>query len=72
MERPQTLANTWILLETVGYVLALDGVAEILSDGHYHGLCRSLALLCLSYFTGLDSDPARPHLPESWEEWYNS
>jgi hypothetical protein len=66
MERPQALANLWIIIQTVGWVMALDGVAEFFSDRHYHNLVRRLILLFL------DRDPARPQTPDSWEEWYNS
>jgi hypothetical protein len=72
MERPQTFANTWLLLQTVGFILALEGVAEYFSDRHYHGLFRRLILICVQYFSGHDHDPTQPRLPESWEEWYNS
>lgn len=66
MERPQALANLWIILQTVGWIIALDGVAEFFPDRHYHNVFRRLLLLFV------DRDPARPRLPDSWEEWYNS
>ncbi len=66
MERPQALANLWIIIQTVGWVMALEGVADFFSDRHYHTLCRRLLLVFL------DRDPARPRAPDSWEEWYNS
>jgi hypothetical protein len=71
MERPEALANTWLILQTVGFIIALDGVAEFFSSRHYHHLLRQCILLCY-YFVGLERDPAQPSLPESWEEWYNS
>lgn len=72
MERPQTLANLWLILQTVGFIIALDGVAEYFSDRHYQSLFRSLFVLYYRTVRGLDHDPAEPQLPESWEEWYNS
>jgi hypothetical protein len=66
MERPQALHNLWIIIQTIGWVMALEGVAEFFSDRHSHTLFRRLIYLFL------DRDPARPSLPDSWEEWYNS
>ena len=66
MERPQAFANLWLIVQAVGWVLALEGVAEFFSDRHYHALFRRLLLLFLGH------DPARPRVPDSWEEWYNS
>jgi hypothetical protein len=66
MERPQTLANLWVIVKTLGYVLALEGVAEWFSDRHYHTTFRKFILFFL------DRDPARPAIPHSWEEWYFS
>jgi hypothetical protein len=72
MERPETFANLWLILQTIGFILALDGVAEYFSDRHYQGLFRKFLLLYYHFVRGLDHDPAEPRLPESWEEWYNS
>lgn len=72
MERPQAFANTWLVLQILGFILALDGVTEFFSDRHYHNLARRLILLYYQYFHGLEGDPVQPRLPESWEEWYNS
>ena len=66
MERPQTFANLWIIIQTIGWVMALEGVADFFSDRHYHTLVRRILFLFL------DRDPARPRAPDSWEEWYNS
>ncbi len=66
MERPQALHNLWIIVQTVGWVMALEGVAEFFSDRHGHALFRRLVHLFL------ERDPSRPRLPDSWEEWYNS
>ena len=66
MERPQTFANLWLVVQTIGWVMALEGVAEFFSERHYHTIFRRLLLLFL------DRDPARPRAPDSWEEWYNS
>jgi hypothetical protein len=64
MERPQALSNLWILVQTVAWIMALDGVAEFISERHSHNLFRRLVALFL------DRDPARPRAPDSWEEWY--
>jgi hypothetical protein len=66
MERPQALANLWLIVQTVGWVMALEGVADFFSDRHYHTLFRRIILLFL------DRDPASPRVPDSWEEWYYS
>lgn len=67
MERPpQMFANLWVVMQTVGWVLALEGVAEFFSDRHYHNMFRRLLLLFL------DHDPAKPRVPDNWEEWYYS
>lgn len=67
MERPpQMFANLWVIMQTVGWVLALEGVAEFFSDRHYHNMFRRILLLFL------DHDPAKPRVPDNWEEWYNS
>lgn len=66
MERPTTLANLWLIVQTVGWVFALEGVAEFFSDRHYHNVFRRFLLLFL------DRDPSKPRMPEDWEEWYNS
>lgn len=66
MERPSSLSNLWIILRTLAWVLALEGVAEYFSTMHYESLFR----LVLSYIIGYD--PAVPRLPDSWEEWYYS
>lgn len=72
MERPPTFANTWLILQIVDFVIALDGVAEYFSDSHYHNLFRRFILRYYHYVRGLNHDPAEPRLPDSWEEWYNS
>jgi len=66
MERPQALANLWLIVRTLGWIMALEGVADFFSDRHYHTVVRRLLLLFV------DRDPASPRVPDSWEEWYNS
>lgn len=66
MERPQALPNLWIIVQAFAWLLALEGVADFFSDRHYHNLFRRLLLLFV------DRDPARPRVPDNWEEWYNS
>ena len=66
MERPQAFANLWLIVRTLAWVMALEGVAEYVSEYHTHTLWRSVLLLFV------DRDPARPRAPDSWEEWYNS
>jgi hypothetical protein len=72
MERPQTLANTWLFLQILGFVFALDSLAQYFSDRHYQDIYRKFLLYYFYIARGLDHDPARPEPPESWEEWYNS
>ncbi|KKY32614.1 putative geranylgeranyl transferase type-2 subunit alpha [Diaporthe ampelina] len=38
-------------------------VAEFFSDRHYHNMFRRILLLFL------DHDPAKPRVPDNWEEW---
>jgi len=66
MERPQAVPNIWYILKIVGWALALEGIAEFYSSAHWHTLLRRLIYLFL------DRDPAKPTLPDNWEEWYNS
>lgn len=66
MERPQTLANLWIVVRILGWLLALEGVVEFFSDVHYHNVFRRL----LGLF--IDHDPSHPRLPDDWAEWYYS
>ena len=72
MERPQTFANLWLILQTVAFIITLDGVTEFFSDRHTHNVFRKCIILFYSFVGGLDHDPAEPRIPESWEEWYNS
>jgi hypothetical protein len=72
MERPQAFANLWIILQVLGFIVALEPVAQYFSDRHYQHVYRRLFLLYFHSFRGLEHDPARPRPPESWEEWYNS
>ena len=72
MERPQTLANLWLILQTAGFIIALDGVADYFTDRHYQSLFRNLIVLYYRNARGLDHDPSEPKLPDSWEEWYKS
>jgi hypothetical protein len=73
MERPETFANLWIILQAIGFIIALDGVAEFVPQRHYHNTMRQIIILVVDFFFGpLDRDPAQPRLPESWEEWFNS
>lgn len=66
MERPSALSNLWIILRTLGWVIALEGVTEYFSERHYESVFR----LLLSFVLGCD--PATPRLPDNWEEWYYS
>ena len=72
MERATTFANTWLILQTLGFIIALDGVAEYFSDRHYLTLFRRCIFLYYEARGGANTDPAQPRPPESWEEWYNS
>ena len=66
MERAPQRANLWILVQTVAWIVALEGVAEFFSERHSHALFRRLVALLL------DRDPFSPRLPDNWEEWYNA
>ena len=66
MERPQALANLWLIIQTIGWVMALEGVAEFVSERQYHTLVRQLIALIFG------RDPASPKQPDDWAEWYNS
>lgn len=66
MERPSPLSNLWLIMQTVGWIMALEGVAEFFTERHYETVIRSL----IAFFLG--SDPAKPKLPDDWGEWYNS
>lgn len=66
MERPQALFNLWTIVQTVGWIMALDGVADFFSERHSHAIFRRIVALVL------DRDPASPRLPDNWDEWYNA
>jgi hypothetical protein len=66
MEPPQALPNLWIILRTIGWIMALEGVAEFFSDSHSFNLFRRLIYLFV------ERDPFLPRPPDNWEEWYNS
>lgn len=68
MERPSALSNFWLIVQTVGWVVALEGVAEYFSERHYETVLRRLLAVALG------GDPACPRdvpiTPEGWREWY--
>jgi hypothetical protein len=66
MERPSALSNIWLIVQTFGWVMALEGVAEYFSERNYESLMRRLLAFALG------CDPAKPKLPDNWEEWYYS
>jgi len=66
MERASTLSNLWVIVQTFGWIMALEGVAEFFSEHHYQSALRGILVLCFG------RDPARPRLPDDWAEWYNS
>ena len=66
MERPQALPNLWLILKTIGWLVMLEGVLDYFSYRHYSTLFHQLLVVIFG------RDPARPRLPDSWEEWYNS
>lgn len=66
MERPSPLSNLWVIVRTLAWVLALEGVTEFISERHYESVFRLVLNLILR------CDPAKPRLPDSWEEWYYS
>jgi hypothetical protein len=72
MERPPAFTNLRIILQIFGFLIALEGFAEYFADRHYTDLFHTVIRLYFYYTRGFEHDPARPHLPESWEDWYNS
>lgn len=60
------MSNLWLIVQTIGWVVALEGVAEYFSDRHSHSLIRRWIVFLF------DRDPANPRPPDDWEEWYNS
>lgn len=66
MERAPTLHNLWLVVQTVAWVVALEGIADFYSARHAHTLFRRVVAILV------DRDPFSPRLPDNWEEWYNS
>jgi hypothetical protein len=66
MERSQAMSNLWVLIQIIGWVIVLEGVAEFFGDRHSHALFRHFIA------TILPRDPASPRTPDNWEDWYNS
>ena len=66
MERPSPLSNLWLLVQTFGWVIALEGVAEFVSERHYDTVLRRIIVLFLG------GDPQAPRPPDNWAEWYYS
>ncbi|SPQ20342.1 7d9472be-761a-4431-b752-9b38df12824b [Thermothielavioides terrestris] len=52
----------YTLWNTIGWVIMLDGVLEYFSYRHYNTIFHQLLVVVLGH------DPARPRLPDSWEE----
>lgn len=68
MERPSTLSNIWLIVQTLGWVMALEGVAEYFSERHYETVLRRLLAFALGCDPGRPSDV--PVTQEDWREWY--
>lgn len=66
MERPSPLSNLWIIIQTLGWIIALEGVTEFFTERQYESALRTVVALLLGH------DPAAPRLPDDWEEWYYS
>jgi hypothetical protein len=66
MERPPPLSNIWLLVQTFGWIMALEGVTEYFSQRNNEYVLRRL----LAFLLGCD--PAKPQLPDDWAEWYYS
>jgi hypothetical protein len=60
------MLDVWQLVQTLGFVLALEGALDFVSDRHLTSCFRQLITAIL------DRDPAIPRLPDNWEEWYNN
>lgn len=66
MERAATLSNIWTVVQTIAWIIALDGVTEYFTERQSHIQLRRLIT------EALGRDPAAPRPPPSWQEWYNS
>lgn len=66
MEHSPSVRNFWLCVQTIGWVVSLEGVVEFLTDRH------SITLFRRAVAGILGRDPAVPRLPDSWEEWYNA
>lgn len=66
MERATTLSNIWTVIQTLAWIIALDGVTEYFTERQSHIQLRRLVA------EAFGRDPAAPRPPRSWEEWYNS
>jgi hypothetical protein len=56
MERPSSLSDLELIVQTAGWILALEGVAQYFSERHYETVLRRIITLFLR------CDPARPAL----------
>lgn len=66
MEHSPAMRNVWLFVRTMGWVAALEGVLEFVTDRHSTSILRRAVAVVLG------RDPAVPRLPDSWEEWYDS
>lgn len=66
MERATALPNVWILVQTLAWIITLDGVTEFFTERQSHIHLRRLLAEVLG------RDPAAPRPPQSWKDWYNS
>ena len=57
MERPSSLSNLGLIVQTVGWIHALEGVAQYFSERRYETVLRRIITLFLR------CDPSRPALP---------
>ena len=64
MERPSPLPNIWLIVQIFGCIIALEGITEFLTERQYESAVRTMVTLVLGH------DPAKPSLPDDWEDWY--
>jgi hypothetical protein len=73
MERPQAFANLWLIFQILGIFISI-GAPFIFYFCTWRELnaWRQIILIYLKYYYNLEHDPARPEIPESWEDWYRT
>lgn len=65
MECPQALYNIWLIIQSISWTTAFEGVANYIGDHNARCFFRGVVAFLLR-------DPATPQLPDGWKDWYNS